>query len=74
MPLVFTVPPPPGAAASAAPAAAGCPAWLRPALRPDVTTIPHEWQAALDGLQLYFIGDPVTSYETEISTSRQINY
>ena len=58
MPLKFTAP----EAASAAPAATReCPPWLRPALQPKAAESATEWEAAIDGLTLFLIGD--ASYE-----------
>ena len=49
--MQFAAPAPP-----AADAAASSPAWLRHALAPEAATHKPEWEAALDGLTLFFIG------------------
>ena len=46
-------------AAPATPAASpSCPTWLRHAVTDAVAASKTEWQAVLDGLALFFIGDP----------------
>ena len=47
-------------AAPAAPAATApaCPPWLRNAVTDEVAASPAEWQVVLDGLELFFVGDP----------------
>ena len=46
------------AAPSAAASAPSCPTWLRHAVTEAVRASQAEWQAVLDGLALFFIGDP----------------